>query len=129
MSTTDRRHWQLPTLKTFAVAVGLASIGLSVLVWTLKAAGVGTMMFPGDRLHRLETAVVVEINENNSKHLPLDSLPARVRNLEVRVDTLAAQSSEARREREALLWLSCMMARQQLQSLQLPQICGEVRRR
>ena len=127
--TSDRRRWFHLSLRDFSVALGIAGIGLTAAIWSLKAAGVAPMMFPGDRITHLEQAQRAEDSVNRLLHTPLIDIPNRVTVLEQKVDTLARSADAATREREALLWLSCAMARQQLQALQLPQICGEVRRR
>lgn len=125
----DRRAWWRLDLKQVAVALALVGTGCSAMIWTLKAAGVAPVMFPGQRLETLEQTLQQEDSLTHLLYEPLRDIPRRVTTLELRVDTLTRASENAVREREALLYMTCAQYRATFPSSPQPQICSEVRRR
>jgi hypothetical protein len=109
----------------YTAVITFAMLLLTGTRFALVEMGYLPPISPGERV----SAVQAQMDTNRLKHIVLDSLPGRMDRIEHRVDSLALSQDDATREREAVLWLSCAMARQQLSPLQLPQICSEVRRR
>lgn len=128
MKLTAVRWW--PNLRQFAAAVALAGAGLSCGIWSLKAAGVAPLMFPGDRLVAIEDHAMQVDSVQLAQHVVLTPLPDRVARLERDVDSLKVAGQAAARERMALLYIACYQHRATFPMAPVPLICStpDVRR-